>query len=303
MSSTDTDAPARPSESARGEALRDSGKDSPLLDSHEQDQAAAHAAPKALVIHEVLREEGETELKRAGWALFWSGLGGGLSMGFSFLTLAFLQADLAGVPGGDVVASLGYSVGFVVVVLGRQQLFTETTLTATLPVLLRRTRESLVALMRMWAIVLVANLIGTVIFAWLIARAGLFAPPVENALGAIGLEIVSGDFWPKMFKAVLAGWLIALMVWTLPGAGSARLFVIILLTSAVSLGHFPHIVAGATDAAYALFSGRANLSDYAFGFLAPTLLGNTIGGVVLAAILNHAPVAHDIKSKGATAEA
>jgi formate-nitrite transporter family protein len=224
-------------------------------------------------------------------------------MGFSFLTLAFLQADLAGVPGGDVVASLGYSVGFVVVVLGRQQLFTETTLTATLPVLLRRTRESLVALMRMWAIVLVANLIGTVIFAWLIARAGLFAPPVENALGAIGLEIVSGDFWPKMFKAVLAGWLIALMVWTLPGAGSARLFVIILLTSAVSLGHFPHIVAGATDAAYALFSGRANLSDYAFGFLAPTLLGNTIGGVVLAAILNHAPVAHDIKSKGATAEA
>jgi formate/nitrite transporter FocA (FNT family) len=66
----------------------------------------------------------------------------------------------------------------------------------------------------------------------------------------------------------------------------------------VSLGHFPHIVAGSTDATYAMFSGRADVRDYLLGFLAPTLFGNTIGGVALAAILNHAPVAHDLAAHG-----
>jgi formate/nitrite transporter FocA (FNT family) len=269
------------------------GKDSALLDIQEREQAAAHASPKALVIHEVLREEGETELKRTAGALFWSGLAAGLSMGFSLLTLGFLRAGLPFKPWGDVIASAGYCVGFVIAVLGRQQLFTETTLTATLPLLIRRDRKTFVALIRMWVIVLLSNLLGTFIFAWLISRHGLFTVPVETALAELGTEIVSGSFWPTMFKATLAGWLIALMVWLLPGAQSARLFVIILLTYVVSLGHFPHIVAGSADAAYAVFSGHATYRDYLFGFLVPTLTGNTIGGVALAAILNHAPLAHD----------
>jgi len=272
---------------------KQSGKDSALLDSDERQQAAEHAAPKALVIHEVLREEGEAELERTAGALFWSGLAAGLSMGFSLLTLAFLRAALPHEPWNDVLSSLGYCVGFVIAVLGRQQLFTETTLTATLPLLIRRDVETFGALMRMWAIVLVSNLIGTLIFAWLVSLPGLFAEPVKVALAEIGTEIVSGPFWPTVFKAILAGWLIALMVWLLPGAKSAKLFVIILLTYVVSLGHFPHIVAGSADAAYAVFSGHARLRSYVFGFLIPTLAGNTIGGVALAAILNHAPLAHD----------
>jgi formate/nitrite transporter FocA (FNT family) len=214
-------------------------------------------------------------------------------MGFSLLTLAFLRAGLPFKPWGDVIASSGYCVGFVIAVLGRQQLFTETTLTATLPLLIRRNWETFAALMRMWAIVLLSNLLGTFIFAWLISRHGLFTEPVESALSEIGTEIVSGATWATMFKAILAGWLIALMVWVLPGARSARLFVIILLTYVVSLGHFPHIVAGSADAAYAIFTGHATYHDYIFGFLLPTLTGNTIGGVALAAILNHAPLAHD----------
>ena len=105
---------------------------------------------------------------------------------------------------------------------------------------------------------------------------------------------MSGPTLQTLLKAVLAGWLIALMVWMLPGSQSQRLFVIILMTSLVALGQFPHIVAGSTDAAYAVFSGRASVGDYVLAFLAPTLLGNVIGGVGLAAILNHAPVRHDL---------
>jgi formate/nitrite transporter FocA (FNT family) len=131
----------------------------------------------------------------------------------------------------------------------------------------------------------------------LISRPGLFNPDVEASLIANGKEIVEGATLATIFKGMLAGWLIALMVWILPGASSARLFVIILLTYVVSLGHFPHIVAGSTEAAYAVFSGDEGFSAYFLGFLLPTLFGNTVGGVALAAILNHVPIAHEIASE------
>ena len=94
---------------------------------------------------------------------------------------------------------------------------------------------------------------------------------------------------------MFAGWLIALMIWLLPSARSARLFVIVLLTYVVALGHFSHVIAGSVEAAYAVFVGRASLPDYALGFFAPTILGNTIGGVALVALLNHAPLAPDVQ--------
>jgi len=104
------------------------GKDSPHLDAQQKRQAERMTPAAARVIHEVLREEGETELKRPVAALLWSGLAAGLSMGFSFLTLALLHAALGETSAAKVVAPVGYSVGFLIAVLGKQQLFTETTL-------------------------------------------------------------------------------------------------------------------------------------------------------------------------------
>ncbi len=276
------------------EADTKAGDASPHLDRGERKQAATHAAPGALVIHEVVREEGEAELKRTPGALFWSGLAAGMSMGFSFLTLALLHARLPDTPWRSIVAGPGYCIGFVIAILGKQQLFTETTLTAMLPVLVRRNWQAFAALMRMWAIVLVSNLLGTAIFAWLISRPGLFDEPVRMALNDVGTAVLSGPTMSTVVKAMLAGWLIALMVWVLPGARSARVIVIILLTYVVSLGGFPHIVAGSADAAYVVFTGHATINDYVVNFLLPTLSGNTIGGVALAAMLNHAPVAPEL---------
>ena len=76
-------------------------------------------------------------------------------------------------------------------------------------------------------------------------------------------------------------------------SGAAAPFVIIILTYVVGLGGFPHIIAGSTEAAYAVVNGVASVQDYLVRFFAPTLLGNLIGGTALAALLNHAPVAHD----------
>jgi len=267
---------------------------SPHLDEEEKSQAARHSAPRALVIHEIIRDEGEQELERTNMALALSGLAGGLSMGFSFLALALLRASLPDTPWRSDIASFGYSVGFIIVVLGRQQLFTENTLTAVLPVLTRRDLATFLSAARLWGVVLAANLAGTWAFAAIIHAPGVFPADLTKAFQDIGQEAIPPVFYATLTKAFFAGWLIALMVWILPAAQSARIFVILIITYVVSLAHLSHIVAGSTEAAYDVLSGAASFGQYCLLFLLPTLLGNILGGVLLVTILNHGSIKPEI---------
>ena len=263
----------------------------PDLDHHERLHAGSGPTPpEARVIHELIREDGEKELERSVTALIWSALGAGLSMGFSFFTMAILRGGLPEAPWAKLVTGFGYTLGFIIVVLGRQQLFTESTLTAILPLLTRRDGKTLLQVIRLWSIVLVFNIVGTFIFAWLISHDVLFDQEINKALKAIAEEAIKDTFWPMAIKAVLAGWLIALMVWLIPGAGQSRLLLIMVLTYVVAIAHFSHIIAGSVEAAYNVFTGAISFGDYFTRFMIPTLLGNSIGGVSLVAILNHAPV-------------
>jgi len=275
--------------------MSDAGADSPHLAREEREQAAEHASPAALVIHEVVREEGEQALRKRPVAVWWSGLAAGMSMGFSFLCMAMLGSMLPEAPWRHAVASLGYTVGFVITILGRQELFTESTLTAFLPLLVRRDRPTLMTVLRFWVVVLVANLVGTALFAVLLSRPGLFPPAVQAALGALAKASVDGVFLFTLLRAVLAGWLIALMAWMLPSARSARFFVILLLTYVVALCSLPHVVAGSVESTYAVLTGSATTARYLGDFLLPTLIGNTVGGVALVAMLNHAPLVEELR--------
>ncbi len=273
----------------------DAGADSPHLRPDEKEQAAQHAAPPALVIHEIVREEGEQELRKSTSAIAWSGLAAGMSMGFSFICLGIITASLPDTPWRHLVASAGYTVGFVITVLGRQELFTESTLSGVLPLLVRRDRATLMALLRFWGIVLAGNLFGATAFAWLLTHEGLFDSSTTAAFEDIAAHLMGGDFVTTLLQAMLAGWLIALMVWVMPSARSAKLLVILLLTYVVALCGLPHVIAGTSEAAYAVFTQRATWQQAMQDFLLPTLLGNTLGGVALVAMLNHAPLADELK--------
>ena len=276
--------------------MTDAGARSPHLEGAQKAQAAEHAAPDALVIHEVLRAEGEEELRLRNVAVLWSGLAAGLSMGFSFLAQALIRSALPDAPWAELVASLGYTVGFVITILGRQQLFTESTLTAMLPLLVRRDVRTLLSVVRFWNVVLAANLVGTTLFAWLVHHPSLFPDAVHAAMAHYAHSATHGDFGATLVRAILSGWIIALMAWLLPSARSSRFFVIVFLTYLVGLGGFTHIVAGSVEAAYSVLSGDATFAQYCFDFIAPTLIGNTIGGVALVALLNHAPLAPDLQT-------
>lgn len=256
----------------------------------EQEDAERRSAPPAQVVYEAIRQEGVGELERSPSALAWSGLAAGLSMGFSLVAEGLLRAHVPDVLWRPLITHLGYSVGFLIVVLGRQQLFTENTLTVIIPLLKQRTLAVLGKVLRLWAVVLAANLVGALLFALIVGHTDVFEAEIRQNFAEIAREALRGDFWTTVLRGVFAGWLIALMVWLLPAAESARVIVIAILTYLVALGGFAHIVAGAVEVFYLGITGAASWGEICGGFLAPTLIGNILGGVSLVAALNHAQV-------------
>ena len=141
---------------------------------------------------------------------------------------------------------------------------------------------------RLWAIVLGANLLGAMIFAAMAAHTSVFVPEVQQFFREIGEAAVAPGFSTLVLRGILAGWLIALMVWLLPFAESARIWVIIFLAYAVGLAELPHVIAGSVEAFYLVFLGELSLWRCLAYFLTPTLIGNVIGGVALVAAVAHA---------------
>jgi formate/nitrite transporter FocA (FNT family) len=267
---------------------------SPDEDEQREEAIKEQTRPNAVIIHETIRIEGEKDLERTVSALLLSGLAAGLSMGFSLIAAGVLEAHLADTPHRALIASFGYPVGFLVVVLGRQQLFTENTLTPILPLLHNRDTRTLWRVARLWAIVLVANVAATWLISYACLHSGVFDEGTRAAFLDLSRPSIGGSFSTTFFKAVFAGWLIALMVWLLPAAEAARVPVILLLTYFVAAGGFSHIIAGSVDAAYLVHAGIASVGDYLGGFFLPTLCGNIVGGVTLVAMLNYGQVAPEI---------
>jgi formate/nitrite transporter FocA (FNT family) len=278
-----------------GTALKPASK-LPGLSGEERRAVEEKSRPNAPLIHETIRAEGESELERTAHALLLSGLAAGLSMGFSLVVQGLLQSRLPDAPWRDLVANLGYTVGFLIVVLGRQQLFTENTLTPILPLLHNRDGETLWRVLRLWALVLAANVAGTYLFAAAAAHTGAFGPEAKVAFAEISRHAIEGPFGTTFVKAVFAGWLIALMVWLLPAAeGAGSIVVIVVITYVVALPPLAHIVAGSVEAFYLVETGEAGWRDYLVRFFAPTLLGNVVGGVALVAVLNYGQVAPELE--------
>jgi formate/nitrite transporter FocA (FNT family) len=254
----------------------------------EHAESEARRSPSGKIVYEAIRQEGSDELMRTNAALGWSALAAGLSMGFSFLGVGLLQAFLPTARWAPLITSFGYTLGFLIVILGRQQLFTENTLTVILPLLVRRARLRDVA--RLWGVVLFANVVGALVFAYVLARTEVVDARVYEALRETARDAMQPTFTIALVRGVFAGWLIALVVWLLPFAESARVWVIVIVTYIVGLAHLSHVIAGSVEAAFLVFTGDSDWGLFLTRMLLPALIGNVIGGVLLVASLNHAQV-------------
>jgi len=259
---------------------------------HEEEQerkAKDEGVPEGDLIYRSVRQDGEYALQQSSVELMWSGLAAGLSMGFSLIAEGLIRAHLPEVGWAPLVSKFGYAAGFLIVILGRQQLFTEQTLSAILPLLARKSPMGTMSnVARLWAVVLLSNIAGTALIAAATALTSAFPPHVHTAFSQIGQAALSHGFTTTFVRGVYAGFLIAVMVWLLPGAEAARLWIVVLLTYLIGLGAFSHIVAGSAECFYVVFTGQRGLADYFTGFFAPALIGNILGGVVFVAALAHA---------------
>ena len=252
---------------------------------------------RAMAIHEHIRQDGEKEMERDAMALLWSAIAAGLSMGASLLAKSIFHVQLEGGPGGFLLENLGYTFGFIIVIMARQQLFTENTVTAVLPVMQNPTLGNFGLLMRLWSVVLLGNIIGTGIAAWAFEYMPIFDEETRDAFVKIGMDVMKNSPTEMFSNAIISGWLIATMVWMFPAAGAAKIVVIVLMTWLIALGDTTHIVVGSVEILYLVFNGTLHWSDFFWPFALPTLAGNICGGTFIFALMSHAQIRNDMSNK------
>jgi formate/nitrite transporter FocA (FNT family) len=189
---------------------------------------------------------------------------------------------------------LGYSVGFLIVILGRQQLFTESTITVVLPVLKNVTRDNLRRMARLWAIVLVANLAGTLFAALFCSLTPVVPDKLFEGMMSISRVLLDYGWWDMLFRGITSGFLMAALVWMIPTAEALKFHVITLMTWLIAVGGFTHIVAGSLEAWLLVLSGDWSLAWMLWEFMVPVLIGNMIGGTALFAMISYAQVMEEI---------
>lgn len=219
--------------------------------------------------------------------IFFSGLAAGLSIGLSFLARAAITARVPQDETG-LIGNLLYPIGFLLIVLGRYQLFTENTLT---PVTLVLTRlASIPALLRNWAVVLVANVLGAALIAFIFANTAILEPEAFEVAIGFGEHALEYSWGTLFMKGIIAGWLVASMVWLIHAARDtiSRFFLVFFIMYLIPSAELFHCIVGACEVLFMFFTGNATLSAAMLGFFLPVVLGNTVGGVMLVAILNYA---------------
>ena len=248
--------------------------------------------PTAIQIYAQVAKNARQELRRPARSLAISGFAGGVTMGLTGLATAIARAELGTSGVAHFITTLLYPIGFIAVILGRAQLFTENTLYPVALVLSER--RHYLATLRLWVIVLVCNCLGTLAFAVLAVSTDALQPKYVDSLAAIGAEIANHSLATIFWSAIIGGWIIALVAWLVSGSHSisGSMLLIWLLAFVVGLGHFAHCVASSGEVLSAVLHHQLPAVSY-FRWLWPAVLGNIIGGVGLVTLLEYGQTAEE----------
>jgi formate/nitrite transporter FocA (FNT family) len=264
----------------------------PAAQSKHQHQDETTPETRRLTAAEILQaamENARDELLRSSQKLAFSGVAGGLTMGLTGLGVASIRALLGPGASQQVVPYLLYPIGFVAVIIGRAQLFTENTLYPV--VLVLDERRHLITTLRLWGIVFASNIFGALVFALLAGKTPALRPDILAQLIHLGQETSTGSFAHFFWSGVIGGWVIALVAWTVTASHwtIGQLAIVYLLTFVVGIGHFAHCVAGSGEVLSAVVAGAVPLADYC-AWLAAATMGNICGGVLIVSLLNYGQV-------------
>jgi formate/nitrite transporter FocA (FNT family) len=252
----------------------------------EESQQKDLSRPSAEDIYKQVAKNAQEELKRSSLSLAISGLTGGIFMGLSALGVGIALAHLGDSSGAFVISRMFYPLGFIVVILGRSQLFTENTL---YPVALVLTEPRQIwNTMRLWATVLPANVVGAFVFAMLAGLTHAMPADVVQAIAGLGLDAVHHPASTIFWSGVVGGWIIATAAWLVSGSHSitGSVMVIWMLTFVVGLGNFAHCIATSGEILTAVLTHQLPWAAYP-KWLGPAVGGNICGGVIMVTLLEY----------------
>lgn len=254
---------------------------------------AAALSPK--LIYEIIRRDGEEELERSKTSLMWSGISAGMLISLSVLGEAIFRTYLPDTPFRYLIENLGYSLGFLAVIMGRMQLFTENTITTVLPAMHARTWRALGSMLRLWGIVLSANVVGAFGAAALFVFTPALPPELMPAIEELSRHATGMGASEGFWRAIPAGIIVALIVWMLPQADETAFFLILTFTWLIAAGDFSHIVAGSVEMAVLILQGHLSVGPAIFDFFLPVLTGNIIGGTLIFTLVAWGQVRDDVE--------
>jgi formate/nitrite transporter FocA (FNT family) len=266
----------------------------PLQQEEDQKEVVKRSGPESVVLHEAMVLKGEHELDRPAASLFWSGLGAGIAISISIIAEGALHHRLPDAPWRELVTGWGYAVGFVIVIMGRLQLFTEHTVVAVTPALAEHSTGNWGKLARLWIIVFLANQLGAFVAAIAYAKLGVTGPELTNAMLEVSKTGSERTFAQMLLQAIPAGFIIAAIAWLIIAAKTGHFWVIALLAYMIAIGQFPHVIASACGAYMLALTGNAPPLWPITGFVIPVLIGNVIGGTGLFALLNYAQIKEEV---------
>lgn len=253
-----------------------------------------HTRLSALEVYSTISLEAMNELDRPKASLWWSGVGAGFAIAASVVARTVLHDKLPDSDWRLVLESFGYCVGFIIVILGRMQLFTENTITVILPLMVKRTTGIFLQAARLWGIVITANVVGAVLAA-LLAYYGYFSASQAQAAVELSQPLAAANWHEILWSGIPAGFLIASVVWMLPSSRGFEIWVIVVPTYIIAVGGFAHVVVGTIEVSLLLFVGQMSLFDSIFGFLIPAFVGNVLGGTALFSLLAFGQIHNEIE--------
>ncbi len=247
--------------------------------------------PAPLTAGEILEatiEDGREELGRGSVGLALSGFGAGLNVSFAAVALGVVGALTGGV---GLLAFVAYPIGFIFVMMSRQQLFTTNTVTPV-TVVLDEDPSELPNMLRLWGILFVSNVIGALAFAFVVTHIEILPPAALNLLLEEVAHKMEYGFWLMTFKGVVGGWLVAFIVWLVAASQDtvSQLFFIWAPVFLIPATGLVHCIAGSTEFMISVFAGETSWIEFLGGFLLPATLGNAVGGVILVTLLNYGQV-------------
>lgn len=242
-------------------------------------------APQPEEIYKRTREEGRRRLSRPVLELGATAVVGGfdvaVGLAIFYLTSAELEPSI-GVNAAHFVGAIGFGIGFVFIVVGRSELFTENFL---VPITgLTRDRATWLKLGELWVLSLVLNLAGGALLAVVLTSRGVLRPGSSEAAVRLADNLASYSPATAFLSGLVAGALMTVLTWFVEGAAESmgvRIVMAWLVGFVLVLGSFDHAVVGTIEMIYGIRAGAHIGYDQLFSNLGLAVASNLVGGLVL----------------------